>query len=1523
MVNTHKHLTVRHLDMPVLIDAGVENIRLRSIGDSIIPSSGKLDAFFERHRVRVGDGNDNILITGKLAEIVQKKTGGTILLPGAVLWARAKRLARQHQRSIGIIELSASGYAIICVAKDGELLHDRLVVNPKCGAGCGINLKRILEKLDVPLKGVDDTLREYLGEQGKKLRDEITVRADRCGVFSSSATISDKNQGIPLEFALATTMKSEVMKACTRMLPVDKVLLTGGVFKWEYLRDCARDFLVSKGMSDIEYTDGLMLDGMEDLWESVGGKLSGQGKRISRARKLRELPAFTSLQDKYHGSGLYVRLQGKELPRLDQGLGTRPVNMALDVGSTMAKIVLADMQQNILFAGSYSNHGDTVQTIKHIFRELVDRGIEQLNIQHIGITGSGRYQVQKVLRKIYPRLDERVFVLVENYAHAHGSLEYAQSHLARLGEDVNRDFYVLVDIGGEDTKVSIISLKKEELFDNVMNIKCSAGTGSLMDTLMALFNMSDIRAACGAAYAAPKAYEINATCAVFLMENAKKMQAEGYSNGEILASCNHAIVENMARTLWNQIELPRNAVVLLHGQTMLSDPLPLAVTHRIQEYSRMYCLVPPMPGHRACIGLLRSIADDGLIDNPCRLKDFLDVEFVKKIITCRGAACGDRNSCCSRTQLTTTAGDEKIVLTLGGCTAVNEITGRKRETVPNAYQEVWSLYDAKLPRSTARDRLVIPRCFAVSETAYLLAEVFRDLGLPVHVDNVTEDDIMRGQPQFSVDVCAPLIGATGQFQRLAGQDHGIILVPQIDFLPTDHKSLGRTCTVNQGGPMIAMHYAKMHHPGARFADLMLSLASMDPLAVGSQLHARLGSVFERYAISPTREKVVHAVDSALRANAALRKELGDKAAAFVEYAIEHRINLSVVCAREYILNPGIYDSHAGKLLRDKGVLALPSFAFDLTLEEDFSFLYWRNPHAIITLVSAVARKGLHTVLNNPRLAAAIERIEKGRTQSLMSTVQVSTFRCGPDSVTMPTINEITKSVPTLFIQSDAMIKELAHLENRVNTHLNQLTKRLNEDLEHQAFDIKVIDAMGLDSLDRETDVLYLPTLQDNRMLNAGLRASGITVIDNFDDAAFDIEAKVRLGRKYCGDAVCAPLAAVFADIVLAVEDFERRKLRADPLVRGKHRLLVFDVKGTGPCRQGQYYEQHKLLSHKLFSGNGGGKALKLLVSRESAGYNFGVEEWAVVQVYQGFIVTGVLQSLLMKGSRCRDHEEYERFYADYLRMKEEVIASLEHSRPHALKLAAARWAGRLGLGAIGKYLAYGLYNNNGLRRILGDFSAKWSRSGRTKITIFIEGEAYMRGAQFEDIFDLTVDAIGFGSFEMDYSPLWLYLELLAEFKILEQQEKSDMLRWTDPDDPGISECDRTVAAIRDMVKQFRGLMVEPLYKAAGLKPPDTMSKVLRTTRDLLPSIKPAGELPAYVGEAIHKARNGTDLFLNVAPEGCMVSSMGAAMGLPIRNLTNTRTQLQGLFSLNGEVDNDSLRLAILKTLGPEKYYSPV
>ncbi|MCP4455758.1 MAG: hypothetical protein GY809_30225, partial [Planctomycetes bacterium] len=239
---------------------------------------------------------------------------------------------------------------------------------------------------------------------------------------------------------------------------------------------------------------------------------------------------------------------------MPQKLNTRPVIMALDAGSTMAKLVIADAEtQEPLFLGSYGNLGDTIEIVKHIFRNLQSKGVEQPRIARIGLTGSARYQIREALQKIYPELKDRVSVLVENYAHARGSIELARAHIRRLKSlgirEVNEDFFILVDIGGEDTKLSTVSLRKGELFDNAMNLKCSAGTGSLMDSLSSLFGIDNVAEASGMASKAERSFSINATCAVFLIESARKMQAQGYSKDEILASCSWAIVENMAQTL--------------------------------------------------------------------------------------------------------------------------------------------------------------------------------------------------------------------------------------------------------------------------------------------------------------------------------------------------------------------------------------------------------------------------------------------------------------------------------------------------------------------------------------------------------------------------------------------------------------------------------------------------------------------------------------------------------------------------------------------------------------------------------------------------------------------------------------------------------------------------------------------------------------------------------------------------------------------------------------------------------------
>ncbi|MFC1668575.1 acyl-CoA dehydratase activase-related protein, partial [Chlamydiota bacterium] len=1149
--------------------------------------------------------------------------------------------------------------------------------------------------------------------------------------------------------------------------------------------------------------------------------------------------------------------------------------------------------------------------------------------------------------------------------HARGSIHYVKDYIDRLKKDgfenINDLFCLLVDIGGEDTKISVISLHKNELFDNAMNIKCSAGTGSLMDTLQAFFGINSIENVCNRAFSAKKAYEINASCAVFLIENARKMQAQGYSEDEILASCNYAIIENMARSLWPQLEFPKNAITLLHGQTMLSDPLPLAVTHRIQEYvgEPMYCLVPPYPGHRACFGLIETIkGKNKFINRVSLLDDLITLTFSKKVINCRGIACGDTQACCTRSLLTTENMErKKLSLQLGGCTAVNELSAKKKiekkTDIRDTYKEIWTFIDSFLPKSQDKNRLIIPRSFSISEYAYFFSQVFEQMGIPVYIDNVCEKDILEAQPLFSTDICAPLIGATGQFIRLSKEHHGIIFVPQIELLPTDGMSIGRTCTTNQGGVVIAKNFAFNRNPQANIFLKEIDLSRTDSDNLSRELLHKLQPIFSYYGISVDEKSSNEIIHSALREQAIIKKRVTEKIASILEEAILKQLPISIVCGREYVLNPGIYDSHIGKLLRDKNVIAIPSYAIETELDTAYSFMYWKNPHDILTKIDAISKKKFHLIIKDEKIKELVKQIETGLVKTTFSLVQVSTFRCGPDSVVLPTINEITRNIPHLFIQSDATIKELAHLENRVRTHLNQLNKKLHDELStglQPVFSIDYIDEFSFDTLNKKTDIVYFPTLNDIRIPLAIVRASGITAISNYEKDTYDLEKKVRMGRRFAGDYVCLPLAAVYADALLAVDDFIEKKKNNDPLVHDRTRILVFNVKGDGPCRQGQYYEMHKLLAYKTFGSSKAATrdhkleniSLKFLIAHEENNYDFGGgDEWALIQGFHAFFAKAVLHSLFLKGGKvCKNKEEFDLFYSDYEQLVDQIERMFEFElEPSRKILRSIHFISQVipPLAGVAKYFGYGLYNNNGLRKIFKKFKNKWDKpleGAPPQLKIHIDGEAYFRVAQIDEILEVIIDSIGFMASEVSYSPLWCYFEYLLQIKVVTTQEevatvkqllqleqnkkKKSKLREL------IKKKKRFIKENKTMIRNFRTVLGKPLYKAAGIAIPHPMEKILDQSRKLLPTLRPFGELAPYIGETLVQLQEGTDLIINAAPEGCMVSSMGEIFTPHILSHCTDRKKTQRiahLSSLNGEIDEEVLQTVLLKTLGPEKYYS--
>ncbi|MHB9096690.1 MAG: hypothetical protein ACYC5X_02590, partial [Syntrophales bacterium] len=316
-----------------LVDAGIENVRVRCRGtdgrvrcERSCAHHGKLKPLLDAEIALLADpakgreADPEIFLTGKLsAEASAVLGGGTRILSEAALRRAARLLLDRRDtgggnpESVAIIDFSASGYCVVTAGRNGQKSAEGIARNPSCGAGSGVNLRRVLEKLAIALEDADRLLDAYLGERGAPLRTALPVRTERCGVFSVSATVSDKNQGIPIEHALAVTMKSEVMKPCSRVPPgIGRVYLTGGVFRWRFMRECAEDALRARGIRDIRY-DGdqsLAITGMEALAADLAG---GTAYRPRPAGPLRRktieapLPSFREIRERLAAGDRFVR----------------------------------------------------------------------------------------------------------------------------------------------------------------------------------------------------------------------------------------------------------------------------------------------------------------------------------------------------------------------------------------------------------------------------------------------------------------------------------------------------------------------------------------------------------------------------------------------------------------------------------------------------------------------------------------------------------------------------------------------------------------------------------------------------------------------------------------------------------------------------------------------------------------------------------------------------------------------------------------------------------------------------------------------------------------------------------------------------------------------------------------------------------------------------------------------------------------------------------------------------------------
>lgn len=219
------------------------------------------------------------------------------------------------------------------------------------------------------------------------------------------------------------------------------------------------------------------------------------------------------------------------------------LQVGLDVGSTTAKLVVLNNQQEIIFK-SYQRHffdikNTTLQLLNHVSKKFPHA---KLKMNASGSSGLGLCEPLKI-----PFIQEVV-----------ACTEAVKS--------TKKDIDVIVELGGEDAKIIYLTNGIEQR----MNSACAGGTGAFIDQIASLLNTN----AFGLnelAKESEKIYPIASRCGVFAKTDIQPLINEGARKEDIAASVFQAVVNQTIAGLANGRPI-RGKVAFLGGPlTFLSE----------------------------------------------------------------------------------------------------------------------------------------------------------------------------------------------------------------------------------------------------------------------------------------------------------------------------------------------------------------------------------------------------------------------------------------------------------------------------------------------------------------------------------------------------------------------------------------------------------------------------------------------------------------------------------------------------------------------------------------------------------------------------------------------------------------------------------------------------------------------------------------------------------------------------------------------------------------------------------------
>jgi len=195
--------------------------------------------------------------------------------------------------------------------------------------------------------------------------------------------------------------------------------------------------------------------------------------------------------------------------------------VGIDIGSLATKIVLLN-NGNLLDYRTERSTFDFKKIGNELFIDILKKNNLKRNEVYVMSTGYGRNTIDIA--------DDRI---TEITAHAKGAQYFFP------------DARSVIDIGGQDSKVIVISPKTHNVVDFQMNDKCAAGTGRFLEVMAHALEVS-IEGFGDLALKSKKPASISSTCTVFAESEVISLFARGASKQDIASGIHKSIARRVA-----------------------------------------------------------------------------------------------------------------------------------------------------------------------------------------------------------------------------------------------------------------------------------------------------------------------------------------------------------------------------------------------------------------------------------------------------------------------------------------------------------------------------------------------------------------------------------------------------------------------------------------------------------------------------------------------------------------------------------------------------------------------------------------------------------------------------------------------------------------------------------------------------------------------------------------------------------------------------------------------------------------